>query len=93
MVIVPLVPVIVPLVPDKLPLSVPVIFAAVPDNVCVVKTTVAIPLPLVVLVEVANDPLASDLLHVTTLPAVPTALLLASANCAVMFTSLPAIGL
>ena len=89
---VPDVVVIVLVVPVKLPPSVPVTVVAVPDTVCVVKTTVAMPLPLVVLVAVANDPFASDFVQVTMLPAVVTGLLFTSANCAVIVTADPAAG-
>lgn len=52
----------------------------------------AIPLAFVILVAEANDP-PLVLLHVTTLPAALTALLPASASCAVIVTLLPATGL
>ena len=84
--------VIVLVVPVKLPPSVPVTVVAVPVTVCVVKTMVAIPLPLVVLVGVANDPFASDFVHVTVNPDVLTGLLFASANCALIVTADPAAG-
>lgn len=77
---VPAAVVMVALVPVKLPPSVPVTVVAVPATVWVVKTTVAIPLPFVLLVGVANDPFPFDLLQVTVRPAVFTALLLASAS-------------
>ena len=63
------------LVPLSDSASVAVTLVVVPTTVCVVKLTVAIPLLLVLLVPDANDPLASDLLQVTTLFAVLTALL------------------
>ena len=72
--------VMVALVPVRLAPSVPVTVVAVPARVWVVKTTVAIPLPSVLLVAVAKDPFAFDLLQVTTCPAVLTGLLLASAS-------------
>ena len=89
---VPAAVVIVALVPVNVPASVPVTVVAVPDTVCVVKTTVAMPLPLVVLVAVANDPFASDFVQVTMLPLVVTGLLFTSANCAVIVTADPAAG-
>ncbi len=46
-------------------LVVPLIVVIVPLAVCVVKTTEANPLPLVVLVAEANDPFASLLVQVT----------------------------
>ena len=72
--------VMVPVVPVRLAPSVPVTVVAVPARVWVVKTTVAIPLPSVLLVALAKDPFAFDLLQVTTCPAVLTGLLLASAS-------------
>jgi len=59
----------------------------------VVNETVATPLAFVVLVGEANEPPVPVLLHVTVLPEVDTALPLASANCAVMVTAVPATGL
>jgi uncharacterized membrane protein len=53
---------------------------------------VAIPLASVVDVGAENDPLPLLLLQVTICPAVATALPLASANCAVIVTPLPAVG-
>jgi uncharacterized membrane protein len=53
---------------------------------------VAIPLASVVDVGAENDPLPLLLLQVTICPAVATALPLASANCALIVTPLPAIG-
>ena len=88
----PTVVVIVVLVPVSEPASVPVIVVAVPDTVCVVKTTVAIPLASVVLVAVAKDPLLFDLVQVTISPAIATGLLLASASCAETVTPAPATG-
>ena len=58
-----------------------------------VNTMVATPEALVVLVAVANEPLALDFVHVTVNPAVETELLLASASCAVIVTLAPATGL
>ncbi len=80
-----------PLVPVNEPPSVPVTVCTVPAPVSVVKTTVATPLASVVLVAVANYP-PLVLLQFTISPAVLTALLLTSASCAVMVTSLPATG-
>jgi hypothetical protein len=57
-----------------------------------VNVMVAIPLASVVDVAEENDPFPSLLLHVTIRPAVATALPLASANCAVIVTPLPAVG-
>ena len=76
----PLTVVIAGVVPVKLPASVAVMVLAVAAAVCVVKTTVARPLPSVVLVTVANDPFRSDLLQVIITPAVVTGLLFASAS-------------
>ncbi len=53
---------------------------------------VAIPLASVVDVGAENDPLPLLLLQVTICPAVATALPLASANCALIVTPLPAVG-
>ena len=58
--------VIVAVVPVRLLPSVPVTVVAVEEVVWVVNTTVATPLPLVVEVEVANEPFSSDLDQVTT---------------------------
>ena len=49
-------------------------------------------IPLASVIEEENAPLPSLLLHVTICPAVATALPLASANCAVIVTLLPAVG-
>ena len=84
--------VIVAVVPVRLLPSVPVTVVAVAEAVCVVNTTVAIPLAFVVEVAVANVPLPFDLDQVTVKPAVETALLLASASWAVIVTSEPAAG-
>ena len=66
-------------VPVRVLASVPVTVCTVPATVPVVNVTVAIPLELVVLVAVPNEPpLVLD--QVTTLPDVETALLFASAN-------------
>ena len=54
---------------------------------------VATPEALVALVAVANVPSASDFVQVTVNPFVATALLLTSANRAVIVTSAPATGL
>lgn len=54
--------------------------------------TVAIPVASVVDVAEENDPFPLLSLHVTICPAVGTALPLASANCAVIVTPLPAVG-
>ena len=59
----------------------------------VVNETVATPLAFVVLVGESNEPPLPVLLQVTVLPAVGTGLLLASANCAVIVTAVPATGL
>ena len=88
----PAVVVMLALVPVKRATSVAVTVVAVPEAVCVVKVIVAIPLAFVLLVAAENDPFTSDLVHVTTLPAVLTALLCASTSCAVMVTLLPAAG-
>ena len=80
------------LVPVRVVLSVPVTVCAVPEVVLVVNVTVATPLPFVVDVALPNEP-PFVLDHVTTLPDVPTTLLLASASCAVIVTLAPAIGL
>jgi hypothetical protein len=58
----------------------------------VVRVTVAIPVASVVEVALEKVPFPLLLLHVTICPAVATALPLASANCAVIVTPLPAIG-
>jgi hypothetical protein len=72
--------------------SVAVTVVAVPATVWVVKVTVAIPLASVIDVAAENDPFPLLLLHVTVRPEVATALPLASANCAVIVTPLPAVG-
>jgi hypothetical protein len=90
---VPATVVIVPLVPFILSASIPMTIVEVPAIVCVVKTTVAVPLPFVVLVAAAKDPLAFVLLHVTILPDVLMELLFTSESCAVIVTVLPAAGL
>ena len=59
----------------------------------VVNNTVAIPLPSVVLVELAKDPFVPVLLQVITLPGILTGLPYASASWAVMVTAVPATGL
>ncbi|CAM3868889.1 hypothetical protein AQAU111925_10600 [Aquirufa aurantiipilula] len=69
-----------------------VIVVDVDATVCVVNTTVAIPLPLVVEVAEAKLPLAFDLVQVTVCPEVLTGLLFASANCAEIVTVLPETG-
>ena len=79
------------LVPVSDELSVPVTVCTVPTVELVVNVTVAIPLAFVVLVAVPNEP-PFVLLQVTVLPDVDTGLLLASANCAVIVTLLPATG-
>ena len=89
----PTIVVIVADVPVRADPSVAVTVVAVPATVCVVNVTVATPLPFVSDVAVENEPLASDLVHVTVWFGVATALLLASANCAVIVTPLPATGL
>jgi hypothetical protein len=81
------------LVPVNAVLSVAVTVCTVPTVVLVVNTTVATPLPFVVLVGLPNDPPTPVLLHVTTLPNVETTLLFASINCAVIVTPVPATGL
>jgi hypothetical protein len=80
------------LVPVRLVLSVAVTVCVVPTTLLVVKLTVATPLLFVVLVGLENVP-PFVLLHVTVFPAVPTGLLCTSANCAVIVTLVPAIGL
>ena len=80
------------LAPVRLVLSVAVTVWTVPATVLVVKDTVAIPLLFVVLVGEANDPPVPVLVHVTTLPKVGTEVPLASANCAVIVTAVPAAG-
>jgi hypothetical protein len=92
LVAVPATVVIVGLVPVRLEVSVPVTVWAVPAVVLVVKTTLATPLLSVVLVPLANEPPVPVLLHVTTRPELATLLLLASTNCAVIVTELPATG-
>lgn len=57
-----------------------------------VNRTVAVPLALVVLVALANEPPVPVLDQVTTLPAVDTELLNTSANCAVISMVVPADG-
>lgn len=79
------------LVPVRLVLSVPVTVCAVPAVVVVVNVTVATPLLLVVEVGPEKEP-PFVLDHVTVLPEVPTALLFASASCAVIVTPVPATG-
>jgi hypothetical protein len=64
-----------------------------PAVVLVVKSTVAIPLPLVALVADANEPPVPVLPHVTMAPDVATALPFASASCAEIVTTVPATGL
>lgn len=80
---------VVPLTPPVVPVTV----VAVPLTVCVVNVTVAIPLLFVFDVAAENEPLPSDLVQVTTWPDVETALPLTSANCALIVTPAPAIGL
>ena len=63
-----------------LPPVVAVTVVAVPETVCVVKTTVAIPLMSVFDVEVAKDPFPFDFVQVTVSPPVETGLLFASAS-------------
>jgi hypothetical protein len=75
-----------------LPPVVAVTVVDVPDTVWVVSVIVATPLPFVVDVAAEKEPLASDLVHVTTCPLVVTGLLFASASCAVIVTPLPATG-
>jgi hypothetical protein len=89
---VPTVVVIAALVPVNACASVPVIVWTVPATTLFVNVTVATPLPVVVLVALANPPPEPVLLHVTTLPEALTGLLFASANCAVIETVLPATG-
>lgn len=83
--------VIVALVPVLLPV-VAVTVVAVPETVCVVSVIVATPLAFVADVAAENEPLPSDFVQVTVCPAVATALLLASDNCAVITTPAPAAG-
>src|SRR6266567_1812388 len=63
----------------------------VPATVLVVKVTVAAPLAFVVLVEEEKEP-PFVLIQVTILPEVDTAFPLASVNCAVIVTCVPATG-
>jgi hypothetical protein len=58
----------------------------------VVKVTVAMPVESVVEVAAEKPPFESLLVQVTTWPLVDTAFPLASANCAVIVTPLPAVG-
>jgi hypothetical protein len=58
----------------------------------VVKSTVAMPLLEVVLVEVANEPPDPLLLQVTTRPEIETTLLFTSTSWAVIVTASPATG-
>jgi len=83
--------VIFPLVPVRPPPSVPVTVWTVPATVLVVKVTVAAPLAFVVLVEEEKEP-PFVLIQVTILPEVDTAFPLASVNCAVIVTCVPATG-
>src|SRR6266700_2195752 len=83
--------VIFPLVPVRPPPSVPVTVWTVPATVLVVKVTVAAPLAFVVLVEEEKEP-TFVLIQVTILPEVDTAFPLASVNCAVIVTCVPATG-
>lgn len=78
---------VVPVTPPVAPVTV----CAVPDAVFVVKVTVATPLAFVVVVGAEKLP-PPVLDHVTTFPAVVTALLFASASCAVIVTVPPATG-
>ena len=64
-----------------------------PAVVPVVKVTVAIPLPLVRLVGVPNDPPLPILPQVTVIPGVVTGALPESASWALIVTPVPAIGL
>ena len=64
----------------------------IPAVVDVVKLAVAIPFAFVGLVALPNDP-PFVLDHVTVWPLVLIALLFASANCAVIVTADPAVGL
>ncbi len=82
-------PLVVPLWEPSSPVTVWV----VPATVEVVKLTVATPEPLVVEVGEPNEPPAPVFDQVTVRPLVETALLLASASCAVIVTALPATGL
>ena len=84
--------VIVGLVPVMDPV-VAVTVVVVPITECVVNTTVAIPDALVVLVADANEPFPSLFDQVTTCAEVATAFSLASSNCAVMVTVVPASGI
>jgi hypothetical protein len=73
-------------------LSTAVTVVAVDGPKKVVKTTVATPDAFVVEVTVEKVPLESDLVQVTVLPAVPTALSKESASRAVIVTLVPATG-
>jgi len=79
------------LAPVRLVLSVAVTLWTVPATVVVVKDTVTVPPLFVVLVGEANDP-PLVLVQVTTFPEVGTEVPLASANCAVIVTAAPAVG-
>jgi hypothetical protein len=73
-------------------LSVAVTVWIVPATVAVVKETVAMPAAFVVDVPLANEPPVPVFDQATTRPLVATALLLASASCAVIVTAAPATG-
>lgn len=88
--------VILPLVPVIELVSVAVTVCTVAAVALVVNVTVAMPLALVVLVALEKNPSVAPVppvfVHVTTRPDVLTALLFASASCAVIVTFEPAVG-
>jgi hypothetical protein len=79
-----------PLVPVRLLASVAVNVYVTPPVDPVVNTIVAMPALFVVELELANDPPAPVFVQFTTTPDVATGLPLASVNCAVIVTGLPA---
>ena len=79
-----------PLVPVRELPSVPVNAYVTPADVPAVNTTVAMPLPFVGDVAVANEPPAPVLVHVMVWPAVSDGVPAASANCALTVTVPPA---
>ena len=81
--------VVVPVLPPVAPVTV----VTVPETVWLVNTTVAIPLPLVVVLGEAKEPLPSDFVQLTVRPLVGTALLFASASWAEIVAVPPAVGL
>jgi hypothetical protein len=84
--------VIAPLVPVNDPASLPVTVYAVPATVGV-NVTVAIPLPVVVLVDAEKlPPVDGEQDHVTTLPDVGIGVPSSELSCAEMVTPVPATG-